>query len=202
MLCVDKTGTLTLNQMAVRRLCAGEAAVRGPADRAEPLPEEFHELVEFGVLASQRDPFDPMEKAFHALGERRLAGTEHLHPSWTLVREYPLSDQLLALSHVWRSPDGDEYVIAAKGAPEAIADLCHFAPEQRPRLHGRRRGMAADGLRVLGVARGAFPAAATLPGAAARLRVRARRARRARRSGARRPCRLRSPSATPPAFAS
>ena len=126
-----------------------------PADGSAPLPEEVHELVEFGVLASQRDPFDPMEKAFHALGDR-LAGTEHLHPNWTLVRQYPLSDQLLALSHVWRSPDGREYVIAAKGAPEAIADLCHLTAAQQSALQARVETMAREGLRVLGVARARF----------------------------------------------
>ncbi|MEI7901653.1 MAG: hypothetical protein WCK89_15480 [bacterium] len=32
----------------------------------------------------------------------------------------------LAMSRVWTSSDGNERVIAAKGAPEAIADLCHL----------------------------------------------------------------------------
>jgi Ca2+-transporting ATPase len=163
-LCVDKTGTLTLNQMAVRKLCVGEMFYDVPATGTAPLPEELHELVEFGVLASQRDPFDPMEKAFHALGERRLAGTEHLHPNWTLVRQYPLSDQLLALSHVWRSPDGRAYVIAAKGAPEAIADLCHLTAAQQSALQARVETIAREGLRVLGVARARFQAEA-LPSA-------------------------------------
>ena len=33
-----------------------------------PLPEAFHELVEFGILASQQEPFDPMEKALCTWG--------------------------------------------------------------------------------------------------------------------------------------
>jgi Ca2+-transporting ATPase len=154
-LCVDKTGTLTLNQMTVRRLSArGEAHdVRDPT---APLPEPFHELVEFSVLASQRDPFDPMERAIKELGDRALAHTEHLHDDWVLVREYPLSPELLALSHVWRSPGGQEYVIAAKGAPEAIADLCHLDTAAAGALARQVEAMAADGLRVLGVAKAAF----------------------------------------------
>ena len=98
-----------------------------------PLPEPFHEIAEFAVLASPIDPFDPMDRAFKDLGEQYLPGTEHLHRDWQLVREYPLSEQLLALSHVWRSPDLSHYVIAAKGAPEAIADLCHLGPAERAR---------------------------------------------------------------------
>ncbi len=155
-LCVDKTGTLTQNVMAVRKLFSNGQMFDVPIDDAAPLPEFVHELVEYSILASQRDPFDPMEKAFHTLGFHRLADTEHLHPNWTLVREYPLSDHLLALSHVWTSPDGSEYVIAAKGAYEAIADLCHLAPAAQARLQIEAEDLAGEGLRVLGVARTRF----------------------------------------------
>src|SRR3569623_464771 len=121
-LCVDKTGTLTQNRMAVCRLYAdGESYTLD--DAAAALPERFHALVEFSVLASEADPFDPMEKAFKALAERYLAGTDHLHHDWALVHEYSLSPQMLAMSHVWKAHDLDEYVVAAKGAPEAVIDL-------------------------------------------------------------------------------
>jgi P-type Ca2+ transporter type 2C len=157
-LCVDKTGTLTLNQMAVQQLFAyNHPENPQPYDLAlhsqEPLPESVHELVEFCILASQRDPFDPMEKAFKELGNYSLAGTEHLHDDWKLLREYPLSPELLAMSHVWQSADGKLYEIAAKGAPEAIADLCHFTPQQQQILTTQVSEMAAQGLRVLGVAK-------------------------------------------------
>ena len=157
-LCVDKTGTLTLNQMAVQQLCAYDSSGNKQVyDLAlysqKPLPELVHELVEFCILASQRDPFDPMEKAFKQLGDHYLAGTEHLHHDWKLLREYPLSPDLLAMSHVWQSADAKQYEIATKGAPEAIADLCHFTSEQQHTLATQVSAMAAQGLRVLGVAR-------------------------------------------------
>ena len=110
-LCVDKTGTLTQNRMTVTRLYAQGAILdvpAGAADRAAELPEAFHALVEYGILASQRDPFDPMDRAIAAVGSRFLRRTEHLHGDWTLVQEYPLSRDLLALSHVWQSPGGDD----------------------------------------------------------------------------------------------
>jgi Ca2+-transporting ATPase len=159
-LCVDKTGTLTQNRMSVRRLFAGGQSLEVTPEQADPLPERFHEIVEYSVLASQRDPFDPMEKAFNALGARRLSGTEHLHPSWALVKQYPLSDKLLALSHVWASPDGAEHVIAAKGAYEAIADLCHLPPAEEQAIRAQAEAMASEGLRVLGVAKCAIPVGA------------------------------------------
>jgi Ca2+-transporting ATPase len=47
------------------------------------------------------DPFDPMEKAFRRLADHYLAGTEHLHDDWTLAQHYPLSRDMLAMSHGW-----------------------------------------------------------------------------------------------------
>ncbi len=155
-LCTDKTGTLTHNRMSVAKLCCGEQFFDTTEASGESLPEYFHPLVEFSILASQRDPFDPMEKAVHRLGNKRLKDTEHLHADWKLIKEYPLSKKLLALSHVWESPNGADYVIAAKGAPEAIADLCHFTEQQVAQMMRSVNQMAEEGLRVLGVARAYF----------------------------------------------
>ena len=168
-LCVDKTGTLTLNRMSVSRLFAAGSVfsiphhTTGQQNNDHLLPEAFHELVEYSILASQQDPFDPMEKAMRQLGELYLAQTEHIHRDWTLVREYPLSPVLLAISHVWKSPASETYVIAAKGAPEAIMDLCHLDETQKEELSRQIINMADDGLRVLGVARAYFMQTEPLP---------------------------------------
>ena len=155
-LCVDKTGTLTLNRMSVTTLYSGEILCNIGKFRKSPPAETFHDLVEFGILASQRNPFDPMERAIMEFGERYLAHTEHLHGDWHLEKEYPLSSELLAMSNVWKAPEGIDYVIAAKGAPEAVADLCHFSDRQQEEMMSVVTQMADDGLRVLGVARSYF----------------------------------------------
>ncbi len=158
-LCVDKTGTLTLNRMTVTKIAVEDQIV--PVDRKQHiLAEHLHEVVEYSILASPADPFDPMEKAMKELGGRTLANTEHLHKDWILIKEYPLSEKLLAMSHVWRSPNGTDYVIAAKGAPEAIADLCHFDAQEIERISAQVNSMAEDGLRVIGVAKAHFSRAA------------------------------------------
>jgi len=162
-LCVDKTGTLTLNRMSISKLQAGGETFDAEDPAIKTLPERFHQLLEFGILASKRDPFDPMDKALKELGLKYLVRTEHLHENWALVHEYPLSPELLALSHVWKSPDGTDFVIAAKGAPEAVADLCHFDEARTRQLVRDVAAMAARGLRVLGVAKGHFRQA-SLPG--------------------------------------
>ena len=155
-LCVDKTGTLTMNRMSIRKLVVDKTTYDLGSESLNALPDDSHKVIEFGILASQRDPFDPMEKAFHELGNHQLANTEHLHADWTLERGYPLSPSLLAMSHVWKSPTGKDYVLAAKGAPEAIADLCHLNAERTHAIGDQVAAMAQDGLRVLGVARGVY----------------------------------------------
>jgi P-type Ca2+ transporter type 2C len=154
-LCVDKTGTLTQNKMSVNKLmvdgeiCNVESLMKSP-------PDFCHKLVEFSVLACKEDPFDPMEKAIKSFTEGEFSKTEHVHDDWQLVHEYPLSKKLLAMSNVWVSPSGEDYIIAAKGAPEAIGDLCHFNEKQLKELSINVQGMAGEGLRVIGVAKSSF----------------------------------------------
>jgi len=155
-LCVDKTGTLTENRMTVARLYAGGDSVAVDYAAAAALPETFHTLIEFAILASEADPFDPMEKAFERLGRRFLEHTEHLHRNWTLDHEYCLTPELRAKSHVWKAVNSDTYVVAAKGAPETIVDLCHLDAVSQQRITAAVDAMAADGLRVLAVARARF----------------------------------------------
>lgn len=123
-LCTDKTGTLTQNKMTVTKVFNTEefySIVPG-----NPFPEPFHAIIEFGILASQSNPFDPMERAIIKIGEQFLENTEHIHTDWIMEKEYPLSKELLAMSRVFSSTNNAEKVIAAKGAPEAIFDLCHL----------------------------------------------------------------------------
>ncbi|MBY0238664.1 MAG: cation-translocating P-type ATPase, partial [Burkholderiaceae bacterium] len=158
-LCVDKTGTLTQNRMALAQIVVGDE-VHIFQDGAAAMPgnfaETFHETLEFSMLSSHRDPFDPMEKAIQQAGHAALAGTEHIHDTWTLIEEYPLSPELLAMSRVWQSPDRIDYVIAAKGAPEAIIDLCHLGSEQAQSIGVQVNKVAEQGLRVLAVAKASF----------------------------------------------
>ncbi len=87
-LCVDKTGTLTVNRMTVSGLFAQNRFYSLSKPKPDQLPEAFHELVEYSILASESNPSDPMEKAFRELGETYLNHTEHLHKDWSLMGDY------------------------------------------------------------------------------------------------------------------
>ena len=150
-LCTDKTGTLTKNKMTVARLFNGNDFMT--VNAKSTFPEEFHEIIEFGILSSQVNPFDPMEKAITVVGEQFLKNTEHLHSDWKMIKEYPLSKELLAMSRVFNNTETKTRTIAAKGAPEAIFDLCHLTEERKSELAQAIESLASSGLRVLGVAK-------------------------------------------------
>lgn len=152
-LCVDKTGTLTMNQMTIQMIYSQDQFIDVSDSSLDMLPEKFHEVLEFGILASKKDPMDPMEIAFQTAGSKYLKGTEHLHHDWNLEREYPLSPELLSITHAWKPNGSSGFVIGAKGAPEAIIDLCHTKEDQAKKLMQKVEQMATSGLRVLAVAK-------------------------------------------------
>ncbi|HEX8969365.1 MAG TPA: HAD-IC family P-type ATPase, partial [Chloroflexota bacterium] len=159
-LCVDKTGTLTQNRMSVARLSVPGASHDVDGGR---LPTAFHRLIDVGALASQVDPFDPMERAIKQVHEHHLGARARAAGPGILVRDYPLTDQFLAVVHVWQMPGESGYTVAAKGAPEAIATLCHLDEAGRRRLSADVQSMAGDGLRVLGVAHASLDYTPALP---------------------------------------
>lgn len=157
-LAVDKTGTLTQNRMEVSVLAAGGEILELSAHGAAPLPAAGELLLETGILASAVNPFDPMEKAFQAVGRHYLADPSPPHLRWRLAREYGITPGLLAMTHVWQAEADGPFVVAAKGAPEAILDLCHAGSAQIASVMAEVGRLAQRGLRVIAVARGAWPA--------------------------------------------
>jgi Ca2+-transporting ATPase len=146
-LCTDKTGTLTENRMTIADVRPADAVLRNISAFSGEAGAD--QVVAFGRLASQVKPFDPMEQAFHLRAEQ--LALQAAMPR-DLVHQYPLSSGLLAMTNVWRQVDGS-LLAAAKGAPEAIAGLCGLSSDKQAMLAGDADQMAAQGMRVLGVAK-------------------------------------------------
>ncbi len=157
-LAVDKTGTLTLNQMRVTELALPDATLQR-GHRQSPvavLPQAFDELVRFALLATPTSPFDPMERAIRALGQSHLPERRLGSLASEPLRTYDLSPDLLAMTQVFAQPDEGHHLLACKGAPEAVVDLCHLPPDQSAAVQAQVHTMAQRGLRVLAVARGTW----------------------------------------------
>jgi Ca2+-transporting ATPase len=147
-LCADKTGTLTQNKMTVKKLYSGDKTF---LIENNEIPLEFQEVVEYGILSSQKEPFDPMEKALRDLS--RGNEQKFIHKTWNLLQEYPLSNSLMAVSHVWSKTDKKENIVAAKGAPEAIIDLCHLRVGEERKILQKVKEFSHSGLRVIAIAK-------------------------------------------------
>ncbi len=140
-LCTDKTGTLTENRMMVAALWlpSEKTALVGSDGQ---FPEVFDRLIETAALASAPTPADPMEIALQA--------AHGAAPDGTPAHAYALRPDLLAMSNVW--DDGKALIVSAKGAPEAIAGLCHLPPDEVAAMTAAVERMATRGIRVLAVA--------------------------------------------------
>jgi Ca2+-transporting ATPase len=140
LLCVDKTGTITENRMALRQVWRA-GTVHELDDGILTGPQT---VIEAAQLASAVQPHDPMDVAVHAAAGARKDGN--------LLRSYPLRPEFLAVVQVWRGPDGNGLLYAAKGAPETILGLCRMDQPARRNAEAAVHSMGGQGMRVLGVA--------------------------------------------------
>lgn len=138
-LCVDKTGTITMNQMTVEETWA--------------LNNDTDTLCKVMGLGCQTDAYDPMEKAMLLHCENQGLPKEKLFRG-RLVKEYPFTDELKMMGQVWEK-DGS-LTIAAKGSPERILTICNIGDEEHKFCEKRINEMSSEGLRVIAVAV-AFP---------------------------------------------
>jgi Ca2+-transporting ATPase len=152
-ICSDKTGTLTMNEMSVRKFYSQDRTFT-IEEVSRETPRHVSAMIRCCILASQQNPFDPMERAFHKLNSLVPAGTLDVAEP-VAGMEYPLSASLLAVSHAYRQPDGT-HLVACKGSPEAVVGLCRLSPQQSETITRQTKELASSGLRVLGVAKANF----------------------------------------------
>lgn len=150
-LCTDKTGTLTLNKMELSCLYDGKSFYEISNLATTNLPDSFKNLLEFGVLACKKDPFDSIEKEIVKMADLYIKDLSKKNLDLSLVKEYPLSKNLFAISFAWQEKNSDKVLVASKGAPESILDLCHANINEKKEILQKVKEMSEKGLRVLGV---------------------------------------------------
>ncbi|QWD67143.1 cation-translocating P-type ATPase [Polynucleobacter sp. MWH-Aus1W21] len=153
-LCVDKTGTLTLNRMSLEVLATPQNILMLSSKDDELNPSQ-KELLGYCVLASEVKPFDPMEQAFY---EKRHLAPEYINQTseFELVHEYGLSPELPAMTHLWKASDSNQCLVAIKGAPEAVLKRCNLSQTQMAVIEKQIKDLASQGLRLLGVAKAQY----------------------------------------------
>ncbi|WP_270090781.1 cation-translocating P-type ATPase [Sphingobacterium sp. SYP-B4668] len=145
-ICTDKTGTITENTMHLK-------AIYSDADEKIVYEEEYTlptavTVIQTAMWASEPVPFDPMEKELHKIYEKFSAND--LRPQFEMYHEYPLEGVPPMMTHVFENDKG-ERIVAAKGAPEAIIEVCELTAEKREHLRGLVMTFGQQGYRVLGV---------------------------------------------------
>jgi Ca2+-transporting ATPase len=152
-LAVDKTGTRTENRMRVAMI---ETDLGGcDLRRNDQLDATAARVLATALGASEVKAFDPMERAIHEAAHERIPDEAVALKTASLVREYDLTPQLLAVTHVWQRTAG-ALDITVKGAPETVFRLCRLPTAELQARLERVSQIAADGLRVLAVAHGRY----------------------------------------------
>jgi len=108
-LCVDKTGTITMNQMTVQDVW--------------PVSGTKHTLCEVMGLGCETDAYDPMEKAMLSYCGCVGIVKEELFKG-ELLKEYAFTNELKMMGHIWKR--NGEIIIAAKGSPERMLTICEM----------------------------------------------------------------------------
>ncbi|MDW7988190.1 MAG: cation-translocating P-type ATPase, partial [candidate division WOR-3 bacterium] len=155
-LCVDKTGTLTLNELRVIKIIT-KNKIYDFAQAYPKLDQELYTVLESAILASAIFPTDPIEKAIWNCAQSLKLEVEKIYRTNKLISDYPIEDKLLAMTRVWQTQTDYKIIAAAKGAPEAIFDLCHLAPDEVMKLKSHVNFWASAGLRIIAIAKAYFP---------------------------------------------
>jgi P-type Ca2+ transporter type 2C len=146
-LCVDKTGTLTVNRMELVALALARQAPVAVPDGAADV--RFKNLLSAAALASTDDGLEPMDRALLRLHERWFGPPP---APGVLLERRGVAPERPIFSQRWRGAGGE--VLAVKGAPEAVLASCAGVDAAlASSLAAQAEQLARQGLRVLGVAR-------------------------------------------------
>ena len=150
-ICIDKTGTITENKMSLAKLFV--LSLQKVSNANDTLRDVEKELIRLAMWASEPIPFDPMEVALHNAYTKLFPDDER--SKYKMVHEYPIEGKPAMMTHLIQNGSGKR-IIAAKGAPEALINVCTLAATEKQQIEDAIKVLATDGYRVLGVGEGSF----------------------------------------------
>jgi len=177
-ICTDKTGTLTRNEMTVEAMWtpdlevevtgigyAPEGELRAEGQTLSPVPEPVHDLLLAGLLCNDaelecrdgrwRIVGDPTEGALVVAAGKAELDEDSTRAAFPRKDEIPFSSESQFMATLHESGDGAD-IVCVKGAPEVIAGMCPVFAGGRPMavelVHEAVEALAARGMRVLAVA--------------------------------------------------
>lgn len=133
-LCVDKTGTITMNKMTVTDIW--------------PLNNNKNNLLTIMGMACETNPYDSMEKAMLNYCEKNNINKDELF-NGTLIKEYSFTNERKMMGHVWFK--NGKITIASKGSAEKILSICSLKPDELNLIKEKIFSMSSKGLRVIAV---------------------------------------------------
>lgn len=150
-ICTDKTGTITENQMSLAKIFT--LKTNAIHDIKNTFNEDEKQLIEWAMWASEPTPFDPMEVSLHETYSQIITTDER--PNYKLVHEYPLSGKPPMMTHVFQNTFGHQ-IIATKGGIEAILGRVQLSETEITHIKTAATTLASEGYRILAVAQADF----------------------------------------------
>ncbi|MBE0422656.1 MAG: cation-translocating P-type ATPase [Lutibacter sp.] len=151
LICIDKTGTITKNKMSLAKLFV--PLLHKISTLENTLSSEEKTLIELAMWASEPIPFDAMETALHKAYKKEFLSDERT--AYKMIHEYPLDGKPPMMTHIFENKSGKR-IIAAKGAPEAIINVCELTKIEKQEIETAFNALAKEGYRVLGVGETTF----------------------------------------------
>jgi len=148
-ICIDKTGTITENKMALARIYSYKSGRTVTVDQSK---EDEAEVLRYAMWASEPSPFDPMEIAIHEAYDK--LGKDD-RDDYQMIHEYPLSGKPPVMTHIYANKEGQR-IIACKGGAESVMAYSNLSSENSERITAIVTDLARKGYRVLGVAKSSF----------------------------------------------
>lgn len=170
-ICTDKTGTLTYNEMTVQKIWTASGfsfitgvgySLEGSIQGLNSIDErELDEILKAALLCSDAKldegpngliPIgDPTEIALLVAGRKKGLVEGELRKSWQRIDVIPFEPERRLMATLNQYPTLEQ-VIFMKGAPEEVVALCAGTSNQEQMLE-HAQSMAKEGMRVLAIAK-------------------------------------------------